>query len=184
MSCVSNIKQTGLGIILWSQDHEGKYPWQVDPTNGGSYSLTMAWEHFAVTANELVTPRVLHCPADKQRQVADTFQGVNGFSTLQNSALSYAVGTEASEGNPSMHITVDRNISGKDNQRCSAAGITNAITTLNPFNGGTGWTRETHPNEGDMALADGSAQLFSQFQLLEHLQNTGDTNYSNCILKP
>jgi hypothetical protein len=107
---------------------------------------------------------------------------------LQNAALSYAVGTEASEGNASMHIVVDRNITGRDNQRCSAAGIpTGFITTLNPFNGGTGWTGwvpGTPGNEGNMALADGSVQLFTQFQLLEHLGNTGDTNYSNCILKP
>ena len=69
--------------------------------------------------------------------------------------------------------------------RCTAAGITGTITTLNPFNGGTGWTRETHPNEGNVAMVDGSVQLLNQFQLLQHLQNTGDTNnYSNCILKP
>jgi prepilin-type processing-associated H-X9-DG protein len=55
---------------------------------------------------------------------------------------------------------------------------------LNPFNGGTGWTRETHPGEGNVAMVDGSVQLYTQFQLLDHLQNTGDTNYSNCILKP
>ena len=63
-------------------------------------------------------------------------------------------------------------------------GIVGASTTLNPFNGGTGWTKATHDNEGNMALVDGSVQLFTQFQLLTHLQNTGDTNYSNCILKP
>jgi prepilin-type N-terminal cleavage/methylation domain-containing protein len=181
---VNNIRQAGLAVAMWAHDHEGKYPWQVKTADGGSYSLTNAWQHFATVSNELVTPKVLHCPADKQRQIADTFNGPNGLSTLENSALSYAIGTEASEGNASMHLATDRNISGRDNQRCSAAGIMNAITTLNPFNGGTGWTAETHANEGNMALADGSVQLFTQFQLLAHLQNTGDTNYSNCILKP
>ena len=181
---VSNMKQAGLGIIMWAHDHDGKFPWLVTPTNGGSYSLGAAWQHFELLSNEIVTPKVLHCPLDKQKQMADTFAGPNGFSVLQNAALSYAIGTEASEGNPSMHIATDRNISGRDNQRCSAAGILNGITTLNPFNGGTGWTRETHVNEGNMALADGSVQSFTQFQLLGHLQGTGDTNYSNCILKP
>ena len=184
ISCVSNIKQVGLGIILWSQDHDGKFPWLVLPADGGSHTLDQAWQHFAVTSNELATPKVLHCPSDKERQIADSFDGANGFTTLRNNALSYAVGTEASEGNSQMHLVVDRNISGKDNMRCSAAGILGASTTLNPFNGGTGWTAGSHPSEGNMALADGSSHLFNQFQLLAHLQNTGDTNYSNCILKP
>lgn len=181
---VNNIRQTGIAIAMWAHDHEGKYPWLVKPADGGSYSLVNAWEHFSIVSNELVTPKVLHCPADKQRLVAETFNGPNGLSTLQNSALSYAVGTEASEGNASMHLASDRNISGRDGKSCTLAGIAGASTTLNPFNGGTGWTSETHQNEGNMALADGSVQLFTQFQLLAHLQNTGDTNYSNCILKP
>lgn len=184
IACVNNSKQVGLGIILWSHDHEGKYPWIVKPADGGTRTFSQAWQHFAVLSNELGTPKVLHCPTDKQRMGAESFNGPNGLVTLQNAALSYAVGTEATEGNPSMHIVVDRNISGRDGQRCSLAGINGAATTLNPFNGGTGWTPETHPNEGNMALADGSTQLFTQFQLLGHLQNTGDTNYSNCILKP
>lgn len=184
ISCVSDVKQVGLGILLWAHDQDGKYPWLVKPADGGSYSLDKAWQHFALLSNELSTPKILHCPSDKERQIAETFNGPNGFTTLQNSALSYAVGTEASEGNATMHIAVDRNISGRDDMRCSAAGIASSITTLNPFNGGTGWTKETHPNEGNMAMVDGSVQLYNQFQLLDHLQSTGDTNYSNCVLKP
>ena len=36
IACVSNMKQTGVGIILWSMDHEGKYPWIVPTTDGGT----------------------------------------------------------------------------------------------------------------------------------------------------
>jgi prepilin-type N-terminal cleavage/methylation domain-containing protein len=182
---VSNIKQVAMGITMWAHDHEGKYPWLVKPPEG-AYGLTAAWEHFQVISNEIVTPRVLHCPLDKQKQVADDFSGnPNGFATLTNGALSYAVGTEASEGNPSMHIVVDRNISGKDGMSCSLAGINGTSTTLKPYaTTPASWTSETHVNEGNMGLADGSVQTFNQFSLLTHLANTGDTNYSNCILKP
>ena len=133
--------------------------------------------------------KVLHAPLDKERQIADGFAGPNGFTTLKNAALSYAIGTEATEGNNFMHIVVDRNITGQDGKRCSLANIpVPFITTLNPFNGGTGWTgwtAGTPGTEGNLALVDGSVQLLNEFQLLEHLQNTGDTNnYSNCILKP
>jgi len=187
IACVSNMKQVDLAIVLWSMDHDGRYPWIVKPVEDGSYGLNEAWQHFAIIGEELGTPKVLHCPMDKDRQIAESFNGTaTGFtnSTMRNAALSYAIGTEATEGNTTMHVVVDRNINGMFPKTCTVAGITNYITTLNPFNGGTTWTPELHHNEGNMALADGSVQLFSQFGLLEHLQKSGDANYSNCILKP
>ncbi len=184
IACVNNMKQNGVGIILWSQDFEGKYPWVVKPEEGGSYGLPEAWRHFAAISNELSTPKVLHCPTDKGKTSADTFNGADGFVAQGNNALSYAVGTEATEGNTQMHIVSDRSINGSFPKSCSLAGLVNVSTTLNPFSGATAWTKELHNNEGNMALVDGSVQLFTQFGLLTHLQNTGDTNYSNCILKP
>jgi len=184
IACVNNMRQVGLGLLLWSHDREGKYPWLVKPADGGSYGEPEAWKHFLLTSNELTTPKTLHCPSDKARDGASAFDAsADGLFTLKNSALSFAVGTEASEGNTTMHIVVDRNISGKDGKTCTLAGIVGVSTTLNPF-AGTSWTSETHPGEGNMALVDGSVQMFTQFGLLQHLQSTGDTNYSNCILKP
>ena len=111
--------------------------------------------------------------------------GANGFETLQNNALSYAAGTEALELKTSMHIVVDRNITGNEGRQCTIGGITApVITSLNPFSGNTSWTKELHNGEGNMAMADGSAHQFTQFGLLTHLQNSGDTNWSNCILRP
>lgn len=187
IACVSNIKQVGLGIIMWAQDHEGKFPWLVSATNGGTHTLSTAWEQFITLSNEISTPKVLHCQSDKDRSAAESFSGTDGLSTIQNAALSYAPGTEGTELKTSMHIVVDRNITGKEVLRCSVGGIDTGapvVTRLNPFSDATSWTKELHNNEGNMALADGSAQQLSQFQLLTHLQNTGDTNYSNCILKP
>ncbi len=184
IACVSDMKQAGVGIIMWAQDHEGKFPWIVKQNEGGTYGLPEAWQHFAALSNEVGSPKVYHCPMDRKNQIADSFNGANGFTTLKNSALSYAVGTEATEGNTTMHIVLDRNINGANGKSCSAAGLTGVSTTLNPFRDGTTWNQETHDNEGNMALVDGSVQQFTQFQLLKHLSSTGDTNYSNCILKP
>jgi len=186
IACVSNTKQVGSALIMWAQDHEGKFPWLVKPDDGGSRTLPAAWEHFTVVSNELVTPKVLHCPTDKDRPVADTFAtGTSGFGTLQNTALSYAAGTEALELKTQMHIVVDRNITGNEGRQCTIAGITApVITSLNPFSPNTSWTKELHNGEGNMAMADGSAQQLSQFAMLAQMQNSGDTNYSNCILRP
>ena len=186
IACVSNTKQTGAALIMWAQDHEGKFPWLVKTNDGGSHTLAEAWQHFATVSNELVTPKVLHCPTDKDRAQADTFAaGTTGFATVRNNALSYAVGTEALELKTQMHIVVDRNITGNEGRQCSIAGITAPVTTsLNPFSANTGWTKDLHNNEGNMAMADGSALQLTQFGLLKQMQESGDTNYSNCILRP
>jgi prepilin-type N-terminal cleavage/methylation domain-containing protein len=183
VACLSNIKQVGTGLIMWSQDHDGRFVWLVSTTNGGSFGLPEAWQHYAALSNELSTPRILHCPSDKQRSPANSFVATDELPAKKNAAVSYALGTEASEGNATMHISIDRNVTGNNGMPCSAAGGILA-TTLKPFSGKTEWTDETHANEGNIALADGSAHSMSEFQLLTHLQNTGDTNYSNCILKP
>jgi prepilin-type N-terminal cleavage/methylation domain-containing protein/prepilin-type processing-associated H-X9-DG protein len=186
IACVSNLRQSGIGIILWSQDQEGKYPWVVKTADGGSYAQPQTWQHFSTISNELSAPKVLHCPSDKERTAAESFNGTASSSlrTLTNNAISYAIGTEATEGNTQMHIVVDRNIVGTTNKSCSLAGLVNVSVTINPYAAGTMWTTELHNNEGNMALVDGSVQQFTPFKLLEHLANTGDTNYSNCILKP
>jgi prepilin-type N-terminal cleavage/methylation domain-containing protein len=185
IACVSGVRQVGLGFIMWSHDFEGKYPWLVQTNDGGSYGVQAAWRHFALTSNDIDTPKILHCPSDKVKVTAQNFgTGPEGLTTLGNDAVSYAVGTEASEGNSLMHIATDRNITGSDNKPCHLAGVT--ATTLNPFSVANppAWTSETHVNEGNVALVDGSVHSLTLFQLLDHTRNTGDTNYSNCILKP
>jgi prepilin-type N-terminal cleavage/methylation domain-containing protein/prepilin-type processing-associated H-X9-DG protein len=183
ITCVNNLKQAGLGFIMWAHDYEGKYPWLVKTADGGTYGVPDAWKHFAITSTEITTPKVLHCPADKSRTPADSFLGTgNSLENRGNNALSYAVGTEASEGNSTMHIVVDRNINGNFPRSCSLAGLSGVSTTLRPNS--AMWTTETHNNEGNMALVDGSVQSLGQFALVTHLSNTGDTNDSNCVLKP
>src|SRR5436190_6825023 len=187
IACVSNIRQLGMGFIMWSHDFDGKYPWLVKTNDGGSYGVPLAWVHFSLTSNDIDTPKILHCPSDKVKVIAQDFRaGPEGLYTLENKAVSYAVGTEASEGNGLMHIATDRNITGNEGKSCTLAGLTGVSTTLNPFNpiNPPSWTTETHVNEGNVAMVDGSVQSLNPFQLLDHTRSTGDTNYSNCILKP
>src|SRR3989442_15660829 len=60
-SCLNNLKELGLAFTMWGGDHEDKYPSVVDPSEGGSKTLTEAWQHFATLANEAVAPKVIHC---------------------------------------------------------------------------------------------------------------------------
>ena len=183
-ACASNLKQLTLGFRLWALDNEGRYPWQVAPGDGGTRTITEAWKHFKAISNEIVTPRILHCASDNEKQMAHDFSAnSHGFETLTNEALSFAVGTEATEDRPLMHIATDRNMIGTEYQSCTPAAIVGVITILKPDTSSR-WDKRVHRYAGNMALTDGSAQQYTQTALQSHLASAGDENQSNCILKP
>ena len=47
ISCVNNLKQLGLAFTIWGLDNNDKYPSVVDVADGGSKTLTQAWQHFS-----------------------------------------------------------------------------------------------------------------------------------------
>src|SRR5437667_12204191 len=65
IQCVNQLKQIGIGLRLWANDNEGKFPWQVAVTNGGSMDSANWIDNFRTASNELVTPKILVSPADK-----------------------------------------------------------------------------------------------------------------------
>src|ERR1043166_9248944 len=69
LTCVSNLRQTGMAFRVWEGDNNDKYPMQVPGTNGGTMEFITgpnAFRHFQVMSNELNTPVVLFCPSDSQ----------------------------------------------------------------------------------------------------------------------
>jgi len=182
ISCVNNLKQLGLGFTMWADDHGDKYPSVVDPAEGGSKTRPEAWMHFLTLQKEIITPRILVCPSDIIKQRATSFSTQpEGFSTLKDAALSYAIGTSAGPELPAMHLAGDRNMIGKDGQNCGPAALTGVVTQLLPDETPR-WDATMHQNAGNMVLADGSTHQFNQISLLKAMQASGDTR--NCSLKP
>jgi len=191
IACVSNMRQVVLGFTMWSDDNGDRFPWSIDPADGGTKTLGSAWLHFYVISNELVTPKVLHCLSDNDKLVANNFtSGPDGFAnpSFQNEALSFCVGTEATASRPSMHIVTDRNITGTtDNGNCGVAGINGVVTIFGVTNQGVikaEWDNTIHKNVGNMGLVDGSVHQYNSRTLFRHMENSGDPNWSNCTLKP
>jgi prepilin-type N-terminal cleavage/methylation domain-containing protein len=193
IGCINNLKQVGYGFIMWADDNENKYPWLLAPSQGGTKSNALAWVHYAAIATELVTPRVLHCPSDRSRETAQGFNDKpDGFLTLQDRALSYLIGTEASSEHPMMHVAGDRNVvsDNGDGGNCGVAGINGAITYLNPAdtaqvkNSNPRWSSDIHVYGGNMTFTDGSAQQLSTGKLRLAMSETGDQNLTDCSLKP
>jgi len=181
-ACLNDQKQIGLSFTMWANDHEDKYPSVVDPSEGGSKTLPNVWEHFATMSNELVTPKVLHCPSDNvKRPAADFSSSATGLRTLQDGAISYAIGTSAATERPGMHLAGDRNLLGLEGQNCGPAALNGVVTQLGLANNPR-WDNTMHVNAGNMVMADGSAHQFTQSGLTNAMANSGDSR--NCALKP
>jgi prepilin-type N-terminal cleavage/methylation domain-containing protein len=165
IQCVSNLKQISLGMRLWAMDQEGKFPWQVEHADGGGKPNgtddSRAHIQFMLASNELVTTKILHCPNDKERKVADT------FATLDAVNVSFSLGNDADETKPKHFLAADRSMAGFD---FSGLPDNTACYTINTPTGGkkAKWDKAIchGPNTGNAALSDGSAQQMTDSQLL------------------
>jgi len=181
-ACLSNQKQMGLSFTMWSADHNERFPSTVDVVEGGSRTLSETWQHFNTMSNELGSAKILHCPSDRTKQIAGDFSdSAIGLRSLKNTAISYAVGTGAIPERPAAHLAGDRNLLGRDGQGCGPSAIFGIITQLR-VSDNPRWDNTLHVKAGNMVLADGSAQQFSQAGLVQQMGATqGDPN---CSLKP
>ncbi|MBI5386011.1 MAG: prepilin-type N-terminal cleavage/methylation domain-containing protein [Verrucomicrobia bacterium] len=185
ITCVSNLRQVGLGFRLWADDRTGFYPWWFDPPEG-TRTVASAWRHFAFISNEVVTPKVFHCPTDKARMCAENFGDDSdaGFGVLRNTALSYWFACEAVEDEPQHELAGDRNAMGLENVACGIINVFGSITQLDPRLPSVEWDRTMHQDAGNIVVVDGSVQQLGNAALVNFLWTSGDTNFSNCILKP
>jgi prepilin-type N-terminal cleavage/methylation domain-containing protein len=182
IACLNNQKQIGLALTLWADVSNDKYPSTVDISEGGSKTLLETWQHFITLSNELVTPKVLHCPSDGARQTASDFStAATGLRSLTNAAISYALGTGAAPERPAAHLAGDRNLLGRDGQGCGPSAIFGFITQLRVTDNPR-WDNTLHLNAGNLVLADGSAHQFTQAGLIQQMGSTEDD--PNCSLKP
>jgi len=225
VNCLSNLKQVGLGWLTWVHDHEtGNLPFRVSYQNEGTLYPSQAagpspvpgiknntWWQFQVISNELNSPKVLVCPADKNyraaRVVADNWSGSDpngGFATIgfREKAVSYSIGLDAGcitvggstvptpDGFTQTHIMGgDRNMlsDGADTQCSSNVGSAERCHGLGINGKGmkadASWTNAIHGVRGNVLTLDGAASQTSTVDL-RTLIDTGDDNGSCHFLIP
>ena len=114
IQCIDHLHQTGVGFISFANEHNGQFPMAVPGSAGGSLELAQgghlltgdfyfSYRHFQVASNELVTPKLLVCPADTRLPAAS-------FATLSNANLSYFIGLNAEFSRPTSILAGDRNL--------------------------------------------------------------------------
>ena len=162
-SCTSNLKKIGLAFMIWSHDHDDKSPRFVSTNQGGSLEYATSREvfrHLLSISNELVSPRVLVCPSDPGRKPGTE------WDKFGNGNLSYFVGVDANETQPSTWLSGDRNIT--TNRR-----LMSGMLVLSS-NSSVSWTTDIHKRAGNIGLADGSVQQMTDALLLGSIQQSSN----------
>jgi prepilin-type N-terminal cleavage/methylation domain-containing protein len=194
ISCVSQLRQVGLAMRSFANEHRDKFPPQAPISEGGTRTLTFAWIHYGVLSNELSSPRLLICPSDKERSAAADFSAApGGFShpTNRNRSLSYFVGTHAYVQQSLTLLAGDRNLTNNLGrlESCGPANITSAVAmSLDPARSSKiTWTKALHRFAGNICVADGSVSMPTPVRLprmLAHDTLAGDPNGRNHVIQP
>jgi prepilin-type N-terminal cleavage/methylation domain-containing protein len=196
----SQLKQMGLAVVVWANDNEkSSTPWRVLAADGGTRNHPSGlnnnvWFQYAWMSNEIVNPKILSCPADKQSKAAETWtlSPAAGFlnANYQNNACSYFVGLDAGASRTSgdilpfelaqEHIVFgDRNLEATAGLGGGCSSGVNPVGGINrPFN--SKWLVKPnygHGTVGNAALLDGSVQKATRKDVNDLLEK-GDDNGS------
>jgi len=198
IECVSNLRQVGLAFRVFANDSGDILPMGLPMAQGGSAEARGAtpgspvpsnYWHFATMSNELSSVRILVCPSDNYgtaRTQATNWADLT--SRGKNKAVSFLVGYDATDANPQMILTADRNLVSnvgrtsfeKVGQRgFHPNGIYARLGTqhgLTPGEPGARFTSDTHVELGNAGLSDGSVQQLSTSKLRAALRDSGDPN--------
>lgn len=180
ISCNGHLKNIGFCFRIFATDNQGFMPFQFStnspgannpisrPNFGGTreYALdpASAWRHFAVISNELSTPLIVHCPADRERAPARNF-----LEFTNNRFLSYTVGVSAMEEQPQSILASDRNLV------LNGLAVSNTVLTL-ATNQNLAWDHRIHVGAGNVLLGDGSVQQVTSGRLTEQFRDAAALN--------
>jgi prepilin-type N-terminal cleavage/methylation domain-containing protein len=167
IKCLSNLKQTGLALKLFSTDRDGFYPWQLPPSEGGTYGPDAGecWRNFLAASLELETPKILVCPSDTatKRAASDWSTSADGLQHPSNrgNVLSYFVGLDAYEKVPYSVVAGDRHLMGGVGDTCGSVAPSPGVWATELRDGDTSlhWDSSVHNRLGLLAFNDGSARM-------------------------
>jgi type II secretory pathway pseudopilin PulG len=171
IKCVNNLKNVGLAFRIFATDNGDRFPAEVMLTNGVALKSMDALRVYLTLTNELSTPKILSCPADENRNGAESFTNV----LLKN--ISYFVSLSGGATMPQMFLAGDRNL--QTNGVQVPTGIFR-LTEAMPLS----WTMEMHHGEGNIAMGDGSVQHFSSTRLKQGVKDQGLGTAKNYLAVP
>lgn len=163
IACTNNLKQIGLGFLSFAHDHGDKFPMQLSTNQGGSMEpnasatniggvFVISFRNFQVLSNDLITPKVLVCPAD-------TRSATNSFAGLTDAQISYFSGRDSSPLRPETVLAGDWNLTNVARVRKGVDGEGAALMF--------GWTKQVHAERGNVLFADGHVDLLKSLSVIK-----------------
>jgi len=188
VQCTSNLKQASLGLRMWSNDHNEKFPWMVNTTDGGVRNQTQphsgvaSWDCFRAASNEITSPKVLSCPSDnKQKAVVFTYNGNNigNLTGFNRQSCSYGVGIDADETRPTKILVSDRNITGGGGSVINPPAPYATDDDIRSFSNdnqadAADWSSDIHVRQGNLGLSDGSVSQSTVDTLRRFIRSAGN----------
>jgi prepilin-type N-terminal cleavage/methylation domain-containing protein len=174
--CINHLYQFGRAANLWANENEGRYPWAVDPNEGGSMNTTIWADHMRVMQKELENFNILLCPFDKDRTPAPDWESLAGADNV-----SYFIGITAVQTRLTLLAGDDGFTGGGggvDPFWNSAAGSSIDAT----WESGGGSRRAHSSGRGNVVLTDGSVHSWTSRQLRDQIALELATGSTNVVL--
>jgi competence protein ComGC len=159
INCVSDLKQIGLAIRIFGNDHGKEFPWRVPLGKGGAEERVRTGDpsyQFLTMTNELGSPKVLACASDASVSKTGNFTG------LSRKNISYFLCLEGDESSPNNLVSGDRNITG--------GVLMNRLYVLSTKGAKASWGKDIHQLAGNIGLSDGSVQQMTTSGVNKQLQ--------------
>ncbi len=163
INCINNLKQVGLGFRIWSNDNGDRFPWQVAVNQGGAQGA--AWvENYRSASNEFNSPKILVCPSSGESKAREWPPSSAIAGGLDWNNISYFYGEDADETKAATILSGDKNLTKGGN-------TANTLTFATTAEADTaGWSQTVHVRQGNIGLADGSAQQTSESALRNNIK--------------
>jgi prepilin-type N-terminal cleavage/methylation domain-containing protein len=183
--CINNLRQIGIGLRVWANDNEEKFPWAVAVAKGGSMGSADWTDNYRAASNELNTPKILHCPTDKLKKEHEVWSSGNPALNLDGDRhISYFIGLDADETKPQSILAGDGKVyspalegTSDSNEPFWTPAAEGSIDAR--------WDNTMHENQGYLVLSDASVHHTTTQQLQEHIAASlaANNNSTNAIVK-
>ncbi len=187
--CLNNLRQMGRAVQMWASDFEGQPPWRTPVQNGGLLPYTgtragNAWSDLVIMSNQLVTPRILTCPAERGLLIARDFAQYSSI-LYRNNATSYILNLDVLMEFPGGFLFGDRNVQFTANAQFCSSGVNNPASYNKSEAANHGWTNAIHGLSGNLVIMDGSVAETTSDQLRAAMGKSRDDNGQYLhLLKP
>jgi competence protein ComGC len=166
IKCVNNLKNVGLAFRIYATDYNNRFPFEVSTNAGGTLEIQNdVAAQFRVLSNELSTPKIVLCPADRRRKEAKDFNSISAAN------ISYYVGLDASQNSFASILSGDSGFT------VNGAKPKPGLVQL-AANDRVLYPKDLHPpkhaqNMANVCLADGSVHQFRRTDFSKYLTNSG-----------